>query len=41
MLSTLIKIIPLDLAVILGSPGILALVIIVLASKNHPKAHIF
>src|SRR4030066_421520 len=37
MISLLIKIIPLDLAATL-SPGILALVIILLGSKNHPKA---
>src|SRR4030042_2935373 len=40
MFSTLIKIIPLDLAATL-SPGILALVLIILGSKNHPKAHAF
>jgi threonine/homoserine/homoserine lactone efflux protein len=40
MFSTLAKIIPLDLAVVLGSPGILAVVIIVLGSRNHPKAHV-
>lgn len=39
MESVLLKIIPLDLASTL-SPGILALTIVVLASKNHPKAHI-
>jgi hypothetical protein len=39
MLSTLIKIIPLDLAATL-SPGILALTIIILGSKNHPRAHV-
>jgi len=39
MTDILIKIIPLDLAATL-SPGILALTLVVLASKNHPKAHI-
>ncbi len=38
MFSVLIKIIPLDLAATL-SPGILALVLVILASKNHSKAH--
>lgn len=40
MFNVLLKIIPLDLATILGSPGILALALVILASKNHPKAHI-
>lgn len=40
MTNVLVKIIPLDLASAL-SPGILALIIVLLASKNHSKAHIF
>ncbi|MFA6447608.1 MAG: GAP family protein [Patescibacteria group bacterium] len=37
MFDLLIRVIPLDIAVLIGAPGILALTLFLLGVKNHPK----